>query len=134
MKRALFGMMAFVAAAMFLATQAQSQPPRGKDDKDGPKGPPRFEIGQLFPPPLMEELKLTPDQMKELDGIKRELRTKMEKLLTPEQMKKVENFRPRGPGGPGGPEGKGPPLDDKGKRGPGDKGGDRPPPPKPPEE
>jgi hypothetical protein len=143
MKRVLFGMMAFAAVAMFLASQAASQPPDGKEDKGGPKGPPRYELGQIFPPPLLEELKMTADQEKELDAIKVELKTKLEKLLTPEQKKKIESFRLRGPTGPGGPDGKGalsprpaeksgdrpeqPPVDKKGEKPPDDKKGAKPP-------
>jgi hypothetical protein len=134
MKRVLLGTMAFAAVAMFFTSQAVSQPPGGKDDKGGPKGPPRFELGQIFPPPLLEELKMTADQEKELDAIRVELKTKLEKLLTPEQMKKVANFRPRGPGGPDGPDGKGslsprPPekSGDRPERPPVDKKGEKPP-------
>lgn len=114
MKRVLFWMMPFVAVVIFVASQAVSQPPGGRG------GPPRFELGQVFPPPLMEELKLTPAQQKELDAIKKELKAKLDKLLTDEQKKTVENFRPRGaggPGGPGGPGGKGPPPGEKGGKG-----------------
>ena len=119
MRRVLFGLMAFTAVVLFVASPAVSQPPPG--GKGGQKGPPRFELGQVFPPPLLAELQLTPAQEKELDAIKKELKTKLNKLLTVEQKKKVENFRPRGPGGPGGPGGKGgerperPPLEPAGR-------------------
>jgi hypothetical protein len=75
----------------------------------------------VFPPPLLEELNLTPAQQKEYEAIKADLKTKLTKLLTDDQKKAIENFRPRGPGGPGGPGG-GP--DDKGGKG-GDKGDDK---------
>jgi hypothetical protein len=94
---------------IFVVAQGISQPPAGKEGKDEKKGPPRFQLGQVFPPPLLEELNLTPEQEKELEAIRKELKAKLEKLLTAEQKKKVENFRPRGPGGPGGPGGNGPP-------------------------
>lgn len=129
MKRAQFGMLIFSFIAMFTASQAVSQPPgrnEGKDpNKGGPKGPPpRFELGQVFPPPLLEELNLTPAQQKELDEIRKQLRVKLEQLLTAEQKKTIENFRPRGPGGPGGQGG--PPGGQGG--GPGGAGGKGPPP------
>jgi len=117
--RLLFGMLALSVGMMFVSTEAASQPPAGKGGKGGEKGnPPRFELGQVFPPPLMEELNLTPAQAKELDAIKMELKAKLDKLLTAEQKTTIENFRPRG--GPGGPAG------DKGeKHGKGGKGGDK---------
>lgn len=130
MKRILFGVLTFAAAVAMLTGSAASQPPGGKDGKDGKgKGPPRFEIGQILPPPLLEELNLTPDQAKEIEAIKADVKAKLDKLLTAEQKKTVENFRPRGgdrgPGGPGGDKGPGGPGGDKGgKGGPGgDKGG-----------
>jgi hypothetical protein len=125
MNRVLFGMAAFAIGVALLASPAVSQPPGGKDDKDGKGkdgkgGPPRFELGQIFPPPLEAELKLTPAQEKELDIIKKDLKAKLDKLLTADQKKTVENFRPRGPGGMGGPGG-----DKGGKGGPGGPGGDK---------
>ena len=68
---------------------------------------------------MKEDLELTKEQQKELDAIEKDLKAKLEKLLTAAQKKKVEEFRPRfGPpkGGPDGP----PPKD----------GPDGPPPPK----
>lgn len=116
MTRLLFGMLALSVGMMFVSTEAASQPPAGKGGKGGEKGPPRFELGQVFPPPLLEELNLTPAQAKELDAIKAELKSKLDKLLTDEQKTTIENFRPRGgPGGPAGEKG--------GKGGKGDKGG-----------
>ena len=120
MTRLLFGMLALSVGMMFVSTEAASQPPAGKGGKGGEKGnPPRFELGQVFPPPLLEELNLTPAQVKELDAIKAELKSKLDKLLTDEQKTTIENFRPRGgPGGPGGDKG-----EKGGKGGKGDKGG-----------
>ena len=113
MRRIALGVLAFGCGTILMMSTAISQPPRGKGDKDGKQGkfgPPRFELGQVFPPPLLEELNLTPEQEKELESIKQDLKTKLDKLLTADQKKIVENFRPRGPrgfGGPGGRDGKG---------------------------
>jgi hypothetical protein len=95
------------AVACFLAACAltgSSQPPGEppKDKKGDKKGPPRFELGKVFPPPLREELNLTKEQEKQLADIEAELRDKLNKLLTDEQKKTAESFRPGGPGGPGG--------------------------------
>jgi hypothetical protein len=101
MVRSLCGAVAFVVGLALAVSPAVSQPPGGKDGKgkEGRGGPPRFELGQVFPPPLQAELKLTPEQEKELDAIRKDLKAKLEKLLTDEQKKAVESFRPRGPGG-----------------------------------
>src|SRR4051812_37818092 len=115
MKQKLFGMLAFTALAILIVSQAVSQPPGGKGGDKG--GPPRFELGQIFPPTLQEDLNLTPVQTMELEAIKKELKTKLDKLLTDEQKKKIENFRPRGPGGFGDKGGKGPGGGDKGGKG-----------------
>ncbi len=123
MSRVVFGMAAFLVGVAIFASPAVSQPPGGKDDKGGKGkgGPPRFELGQIFPPPLEAELKLTAAQEKELDAIKKDLKTKLNKLLTDDQKKTIENFHPRGPGGMGGEKG--------GKGGKGGEGGkgERPP-------
>ena len=88
---------------------AFGQPPRNRDGNPERRGgPPRFELGEVFPPPLLDELELTADQEKELDAIKQDLKARLEKLLTDDQKQRVEDFRPRGPRGPGGPDGGGP--------------------------
>ena len=134
MHRLGFGLAALAGAAVFLVSNASSQPPGGKDGKDGKGGAPRFELGQVIPPPLRSEMKLTPEQEKQLDDLKTELKGKLSKILTPEQIKAAENFRPRfpggekgGPGGPGGEKGgKGGPGGEKGgKGGPGGEKGEK---------
>ena len=142
MKRALVSISAFALGMGIILSAANSQPPEGREprpekgdkgDKGGrePGPPPRYELGQVFPPPLMDEMKLTTDQFTELEKIQKDLKGKLDKLLTDDQKKVVLNFRPRGPGpgGPGGPGGdKGPPRGEKGppKGEKGEKGGERP--------
>ena len=65
-----------------------AQSPGGKDGNADKNGAPQFELGQVFPPSLQEELKLTPAQLKELDIIRKELKAKLDKLLTDEQKAK----------------------------------------------
>ena len=127
MKKIVLGVAVLLAGAVFLVSNAVSQPPGGKDGKDGKGGPGRFELGEVIPPPLRMELKLTPDQEKELDALKADLKSKLSKILTPEQKKAIENFRPRGTGGPGGEKGgKGGEKGEKGEKGgKGGKGGEK---------
>jgi Spy/CpxP family protein refolding chaperone len=130
MKRYVISSMMFLVVVSFLTSSGMTQPP-GKEGQ-GEKGPPKMELGQVFPPQLLQELKLTEAQKKELDAIQKELKAKLEKMLTAEQKKTIENFRPRGPGmgkegGPGGEKGaKGGKGGEKGGKG-GEKGAERPP-------
>ena len=70
MGRKILALALFAAGLALIGSPAASQPP-GKDGKgkDGKGEPPRYELGQVFPPPLVSELKLTPEQEKELDAI-----------------------------------------------------------------
>jgi hypothetical protein len=125
MRRILGTALAMGALTMVLVVLSDRQvvgqddppPKKKKDDKDGP--PRKFELGKVLPPPLLEELDLTPDQLRAIDELQREVKAKLEKILTPEQRKKVENFRPKGPPPPKGEpkekKDKGPEKDDKDK-------------------
>lgn len=64
----------------------------------------------------MEELNLTDDQHKQLAALEAEVRAKLEKILTPDQLEKLKQMRPPmrqgapGMGGPGmGGQGRGGP-------------------------
>ena len=116
MKRAVFGLLTFAAAAFVVASsEAWSQPPDGGRGKKGAKEkgrPPRFALGKVLPPFAREELNLTDEQQKQLAELEREVKAKLEKILTAEQKKMLEELRPPGPppAGPGGPPpGGGPP-------------------------
>lgn len=108
MRRTALAAVSFLGTAVFIMTLS-AQPPggdekKGKKGKDGKGPPPKFAPGMLFPPGLREELKLTPEQEKGVAAMEKELKEKLDKLLTAEQKKVVEEFRPRPPmGGPGGP-------------------------------
>ena len=82
--------------------------------------------GQILPPFVQEQLKLTDDQKKQLDALQKDLDAKLDKLLTDDQKKMLKEMRERGPGRPGGDRGPGGPGGDKGPRPGGDKGGNRP--------
>jgi hypothetical protein len=91
--------------------------PGGPGGPGGFRGPPR--PGTILPPFLAEQLGLTAEQQKQLAEMQKDVDAKLAKLLTAEQKKKMEEFRPGRLGGPGGRDGKGGPGGD-GKRPPRD--------------
>ena len=107
-----FGLAALtVSMGVLLSCNAQ-QPERRK----GP--PPRWNPVHLFPPDVRDSLNLTTDQEKQIDDLEKEVRGRLDKLLTAEQRKILSQARPRGPGrgGPDGPDGAGGPPDGQGGR------------------
>jgi len=82
---------------------------RGRDMRP-PMGPPR--LGTILPPPVRERLQLSDQQNRELDALERSVRERLERLLTPEQLRQLERFGP--------PQGKGPPREsmERDRRGP----------------
>ena len=97
----------------------------GKDFKKGPggdkKGPPMgFELCKVLPPHIADTLELSVDQLKQIAELEKEVKTKLTKILTDGQIKKVETSR--GLGKMDGKEGKG--KEGKDKDGKGDKGKD----------
>jgi hypothetical protein len=78
-------------------------PPEGPGGRP-PGGPP----GQIIPPFVQDELKLTDAQRRELQELQREVDQRLSKILTAEQLQQLRQPRGRGPGGPGGPGGGGP--------------------------
>ncbi len=130
MKRITFGLMGFALAMMLVALPAVSQQPggKGKDGQDGKDakgkdgqdgkgkmsmGKGGFKIGMVLPPQLVSEMNLTEEQMTKLQALEKEVKEKLDKMLTAEQKQMVENFQPKGMGKGG---------DQKG--GKGGKGGD----------
>ena len=81
--------------------------------------------GQILPPFLVEQLKLTDDQKKELAVLQKETEAKLDKLLTDDQRKQLKEMKDRAPGGDRGrPGAEGARPGAPGERRP---GGDRPP-------
>ena len=78
--------------------------PGGMGNKGGPGGPGGF---HLLPPRAMEQLNLTADQLKQVAALEAEVKAKLEKILTPEQLQQLKQMRlpmrQGGPGGQGGP-------------------------------
>ncbi|MFO0865289.1 MAG: hypothetical protein U0744_11685 [Gemmataceae bacterium] len=82
---------------------------RGKKGPGEKKG---FQLGTVLPPHIQQELDLTDAQTQKIKALEREVRSKLEGILTPEQIQKIREIKgpPRKEGGPDGkgPEGKGP--------------------------
>jgi hypothetical protein len=79
--------------------------PRGGDDRGGPRGGGRFggppRPGQILPPFLQEQLKLTDKQKKQVEELQKEVDARLAKILTDEQKKQLKELRERfGRGGP----------------------------------
>ena len=124
-------------AAIPMLTMAQDGPggpppregagPGGPEGRDGQGGGPGGPRGRgrggfhLLPPFVMEKLDLSEEQQQQLKTLEKETKAKLEKILTPEQVKILATARPPRPGqggpgggrsgqgfgrrGPGGPEG-----------------------------
>ena len=98
MRRVLAASIVF-ALTVLIATQAGSQP-QDKNGKDE-KGPPKFELGSVLPRFVRFEIDLTEDQTKEIAELEKEVKAKLSKILTAEQIKKIDTLRPPVPGGKG---------------------------------
>ena len=94
------------------ASRPTSQPGMHHGHGNGPGG--GF---HLLPPFVVDKLNLTDDQRKQLEELAKETKAKLDKILTPEQQKILQDARPPRPG-QGGPGGQG-----KHGGGPGGRGG-----------
>ena len=131
-----------VSALSLIAQEQGGSPPSGERPpppegamRGGPgRGPGGF---HLLPPRAQEQLNLTDDQQKQVAALEAEVKAKLEKILTPEQLTQLKQMRPPGrPGGPGGrgpggfgPGGPGGPGGPDGQGGPGGEGRPQRPPP-----
>ncbi len=89
-------------------------------ERGGPGGPGGQGGFHLLPPRAMEQLNLTADQLKQVAALEAETKAKLEKILTPEQLKQLQQMRPpQRMGGPGGPGGQGGQREPGGQRGTG---------------
>lgn len=74
----------------------------------GPGGPQMMAFprpGELLPAPLVKTLQLTPEQIKQLETLQKEVDAKVERLLTEKQRQQLQELRAAGPGGFGPPGG-----------------------------
>jgi Spy/CpxP family protein refolding chaperone len=99
-----------------------NQPPPGRQGgPGGPGGGAGHGPGgfHLLPPRAHEQLNLTADQEKQVAALEAEVKAKLEKILTPDQLKQLKQMRPpRRQGGPGGQGGLGGSGSDGGPGGP----------------
>ncbi len=111
MKKAAVAIVMALAVSTFtaFAQDAGGPPPSGGSGPDGAQqrqGPPGGGF-HLLPPHAMEQLKLTADQQKQVADLETEVKAKIEKILTPEQLQQLKQMRPpqrqggQGGGGPG---------------------------------
>jgi hypothetical protein len=95
---------------------------RGGPGGPGGRGPGmRPQPGQVLPTFLQDELKMSPEQKKQLEELQKDVDTRLGKILTDDQKKQLKEMRERGPGGfgpPGGRPGDGPPPPPPGDRPP----------------
>jgi hypothetical protein len=113
-----------VGSTCLITAQDANQRPDGQTppasggapgDSGGPggqEGGPRGARGgfHLLPPRAQEKLKLTADQQKQIASLETEVKAKLEKILTAEQMQQLKQMRPPRPqggsdGGQNGPDG-----------------------------
>lgn len=116
--------LALSASSSLLLAQDATPPADGQQPPAGEHGGPRGPRGgiHLLPPGAEQKLNLTEDQKTQIAALETEVRAKMEKILTPEQMAQLKKMHPPGrrgggpgseggnggPGGPGGGPGDGP--------------------------
>ncbi len=89
-------------ALAFAATSFLNAEDAGKPNPNGQPPPPGQGGGggiHLLPRGAKEKLKLTDDQQKQISDLEADVKTKMEKILTPEQLEQLKQMRPQGPGG-----------------------------------
>ena len=127
----------FLIGLLTVASLSSAQPPgggkgpfnKGQFGKGGPGG--GFAMpqpGQIMPPFLATQLKLTDDQKKQVEALQKDVDDKLAKILTEDQQKQLKEMKERfGRGRFGGAGGKG------GGKG-GGRGGDKGNPPPPDEE
>jgi hypothetical protein len=75
----------------------------------GPGGPPR--PGQVLPPFVQDELRLTRSQRAELDKLQQDVDARLAKILTEDQLRRLAEMPPGRPGGPPPPPPPPPPRD-----------------------
>lgn len=100
MKQWYIALFALCALALNLAA-GLAQPPQDKDkgQKQGKdkKGPPPFELGKVLPPFVMDSLDLTEEQARQIAELEKEVRAKLLKILTADQVDRIKEMKGKGP-------------------------------------
>ncbi len=92
--------LALSAPTCFLTAQDADQPPDAQRPPDPQAGPPGYaDRGEhrgprLLPPRVAEQLNLSPEQRAQVTNLEAEVKAKMEKILTPEQLQQLKQMRP----------------------------------------
>lgn len=68
-----------------------------------PPPPPPFELGKVLPPHVRDDIDLSEEQEQQVDKLEQEVKERLQKILTPEQRKKVRDMRRGGRPPMGGP-------------------------------
>ena len=107
MSKQTIGFFSVGALAVFVMT-ALAQPPEGRDKDPGKKGPPpAWAPGKIVPPHVRDMLELTDEQEKQIGDLEKEVRAKLLKIFTGEQVQRLQDMRDKGPKGPPPDKGKG---------------------------
>lgn len=92
-----------LAAGMVFSQPPEDGGPRGDRPPGRRAGPPPngrpgpWEPGKLMPPHVRHELKLSPEQNKQMAELEKEVRERILKILTSEQKRQLKELRPAGP-------------------------------------
>lgn len=108
-------LLALTLGASTCLLTAQDAPPSNDQRPPQREGVPGRPVGfHLLPPRAQEQLKLTDEQKAKIAALEAETKTKLENILTPEQLEQMKNMRPPqrqggqgNAGGMGGPSGQG---------------------------
>lgn len=98
-------LLASLGMAALIGVTALAQPEGGKKGPGDKKGPPGFQLGSVLPPHVQQELNLSEAQLQKIRALENEVRGKLERILSTEQIQKIRELK--GPPRKEGPDGKG---------------------------
>lgn len=101
------------SACLTYAQDSENGPARSKEPEPQleTQGTPSRAKVHVMPPGASENLNLTADQKKQVDALEADVKARLEKILTPKQLKQLEQMRPHHRSGtPDGAEGAQPPA------------------------
>ncbi len=104
------GALSLLAISPVSRAQDNPPPPSQQQDQSGPNGQrPQPQAGfHLIPGFAVQRLQMTDEQVQKVKELEEKVKAELAKILTPEQMKILNEARPpRGPGGPDGQNGQG---------------------------